>query len=232
MGRVERVAQQVGFELIIGIDEAGRGPWAGPVVAAAVALPHALPPALASLNDSKQLSEAKREALFPLIYEHALAVGVAQASAQEIDTLNILQATFKAMRGALTQLISALPPAQVAQADLQAQRALLLIDGKQRLPMPAHHSPPLAPHLSSLLSATPQHPLIKGDARARSIAAASVIAKVTRDRLMCAEALAHPEYGFERHKGYGTAQHQAALKAHGPCPCHRLSFKPIKALLS
>ena len=182
--------------LICGIDEAGRGPWAGPVVAAAVVLnPGNIPP---GLNDSKKLSEARREALFPLIMA-AAQVGVGSASAQEIDAVNIVQATFLAMKRAL--------------AALPVRPDLALVDGN------------LAPPLSCRVRT-----VIGGDAKSLSISAASIVAKVTRDRLMVALDQRFPAYGFARHKGYGTAQHQAALAQFHPCTEHRRSFAPVAAL--
>ena len=183
---------------ICGIDEAGRGPWAGPVVAGAVIWPEGatLPEAL---NDSKKLSATKRDALYEIISAEAhYAVGI--ATAQEIDQMNILQATFVAMQRAFAQLNT---PADFA-----------LIDGNKLPSIPC-----------------PAQAIVKGDSKSPSIAAASIIAKVTRDRMMADLALAHPEYGFERHAGYGTKQHAEALAAHGPCPAHRRSFAPIRKLL-
>ncbi len=186
-----------GHTLICGVDEAGRGPWAGPVCAAAVILDQANIPA--GLNDSKKLTEAKREALFPLIMASA-DVGVGLVSAQEIDEINILQATYLAMNRAVAALKSA--------------PTLALIDGNR------------APKLTCATQA-----IIGGDAKSLSIAAASIIAKVTRDRLMIAMDKTYPAYGFAKHKGYGTAFHAAALAQHGPCTEHRKSFAPIKELL-
>ena len=239
IGEVERLAWELGFEHLVGVDEAGRGPWAGPVVAAAVLLPPnaALPPALRSLNDSKQLNEAQREALFEPIISYALATGVGVATPQQIDQVNILQATFYAMRAALCELWQSAPRALHQASSKSPKSALLLIDGKAPLPLQQEELTAEeqlnAEVLSCLasLNAHPQRSLIKGDARSLSIAAASVLAKVTRDRFMVTEAARFPGYGFERHKGYGTAQHQEALRRLGPCESHRLSFKPIKALL-
>lgn len=183
---------------VCGIDEAGRGPLAGPVVAAAVILDPARLPV--GLNDSKKLSEKKRGALFDLIMAQA-EVGIGMASVEEIDRLNILQASLLAMRRAA----EALPQAP----------AFALIDGN-RLPQ----------------LACPARAIVGGDGRSLSIAAASIIAKVTRDAMMDDMALAHPGYGFERHKGYGTSVHLEALTRLGPCPHHRLSFAPIRKMLS
>jgi ribonuclease HII len=193
----ERAGLASGHITVCGVDEAGRGPWAGPVCAAAVILNESNIPT--GLNDSKKLTEAKREALFPLILASA-DVGVGLVSAAEIDVLNILQATYLAMSRAV--------------AALKLKPTLALIDGNR------------APKLSC-----PAQTIIGGDAKSLSIAAASIIAKVTRDRLMCEMDGIFPAYGFARHKGYGTAAHSAALKQHGPCTEHRKSFAPIRALL-
>ena len=209
--------------LLIGVDEAGRGPWAGPVVAAAVIFPAGfggalpLPEALTRLNDSKQLSEARRLELIRPICQAALAVGVGVADAEIIDETSITRANYMAMYLAVVRALRAL--AKSPQGDLlreQGSRALALIDGKYPVP-------PLT--LSQIA-------MIKGDQRSYHIAAASVVAKVTRDKMMIAAHRRYPVYGFDRHKGYGTKAHQGALKAYGPCPLHRRSFKPISALLS
>lgn len=177
--------------LIAGVDEAGRGPLAGPVVAAAVILhPGA---EILGINDSKKLSEKKRETLYPEILDKAMAVGIGIVSAARIDEINILQATYEAMRKAVEGLCFS--------------PDLLLVD--------AVTIPGLA---------VKQVPIIKGDAKSLSIGAASIVAKVTRDRLMRELDKIYPEYGFEGHKGYGTAAHIAALKEFGPCPVHRRSF--------
>ena len=183
--------------LVCGVDEAGRGPLAGAVVAAAVILDPARP--IAGLDDSKKLSAKKREALALLIRERALAWAVAEASVAEIDRLNILQASLLAMQRAVAAL--AVPP----------ERAL--IDGNRcpQLPCPAEA-------------------LVGGDARSAPIAAASILAKTVRDAGMLALHERHPEYAFDRHKGYPTAQHLAALRRHGPCPEHRRSFAPVAQL--
>ncbi len=182
-----------GHTLICGIDEAGRGPWAGPVSAAAVILDRGNIPE--GLNDSKKLTEAKREALYPQIMATA-DVGLGLVSAQEIDEINILQATYLAMQRAI--------------ANLKSKPTLALIDGNR------------AP---KLFCAT--QTIIGGDAKSLSIAAASIIAKVTRDRIMLELDQQFPHYGFAKHKGYGTAAHATALAQHGPCTEHRRSFKPI-----
>ncbi len=190
--------EQISPQPVCGVDEVGRGPWAGPVLAAAVILdPARIPP---GLNDSKKLSAARRDALFNEISAVAV-VGIGQASVTEIDQINILQAAFLAMRRAV--------------AALAVTPAFALIDGNKippRLPCPARA-------------------LIKGDSRAQSIAAASIIAKVTRDRLMATLAASHPGYGWETNMGYGTKAHQNGLATHGVTAHHRRSFKPIHKML-
>lgn len=193
-----------GYSIIAGLDEAGRGCLAGPVVAAAVVLPLQLAQEevmtrFAGVNDSKQLTAQTRERLYEVITQHALTIGIGFGSATLIDEINILQATKYAMRAALTQL------------SLQPQALLL-----DALTLP-----------DIIL---PQRPLIKGDARSLSIAAASIIAKVTRDRLMVELHQQYPVYGFDRHKGYGTQAHLAALHRYGATPEHRRSFAPVSAL--
>lgn len=180
-----------GFTVVCGIDEAGRGPLAGPVVAAAVILPEGIQ--LPGVNDSKKITEKKREILFDFVKEHALAYGIGEASETEIDEINILQATFLAMRRAVEAL------------QLPADYAL--VDGNriQGLPIPAET-------------------VIGGDGKVLSIAAASILAKVTRDRYMRDMAAQYPEYGFEKHKGYGTKAHYAAIEQYGICPLHRKTF--------
>jgi len=190
---------------VAGVDEAGRGALAGPVFAAAVVLPLGdpdLPEALRDVRDSKLLSAATRERLFPIICDRAVAFGVGQADAATIDRVNILAATRLAMAAA----IHALTPAA----------ATLLIDGPIRL----------------AAVALPQRGVIGGDRLSLSIAAASILAKVSRDRHMVALDARYPGYGFARHKGYGTAEHLAALAALGPCPEHRLSFAPLRPTAS
>lgn len=187
----EKAAAQKGYSHICGIDEAGRGPLAAPVFAAAVILP--VDVEIPGLNDSKKLSEKKREALFDVIQETAVSCSVAFATEQEIDEMNILQATFLAMRRA----VEGLPvPADYA-----------LVDGNRM---------PLLPVQGETI--------VKGDALSASIAAASILAKVSRDRLMRELDLIYPEYQFGKHKGYGTALHVELLKKYGPCPIHRKSF--------
>lgn len=184
----------------IGVDEAGRGPWAGPVVVAAVALDPTRP--IEGLDDSKALTVRRREFLFSLIQEQALAHSIVFVSAQEIDRSNILQATFHGMREAARTL---------ERPDLLAR-----IDGNQ--------VPPDFPCQAEAI--------VKGDARVSAIAAASILAKVARDRYMDALEAQWPGYGFSKHKGYGTALHQKALRELGPCEEHRRSFKPIARLLA
>ncbi len=202
--RFERDARAAGAGRIAGIDEAGRGPLAGPVVAAAVVLPSdwpdsGLPEGLAKLNDSKQLSEKQRERLFEFIVRHeAIDSGVAVLEAEIVDEINILRATHRAMNEALAKLSPA------------ANHAL--VDGLR---------------VDSLTVA--QTAIVKGDAKSFSIAAASILAKVTRDRLMVEHDAQYPGYGFAKHKGYGTKEHLAALAKLGPCPIHRHSFAPVRA---
>ena len=176
---------------LCGIDEAGRGPLAGPVAAAAVILPENC--RILYLNDSKKLSPARRDALFDEIREKAVSYSIAVIPAEQIDEINILQATYEAMRQAVRSL--------------SVEPGALLNDAVT------------IPELSFR-----QIPIVKGDAKSLSIAAASVLAKVTRDRMMEEYDRLYPEYGFAKHKGYGTAQHIAALKKHGPCPIHRRTF--------
>jgi ribonuclease HII len=184
-----------------GVDEAGRGCWAGPVVAAAVVFRERPLPGLA---DSKALSAKQREALYPAILEQAW-VGIGMASAAEIDRVNILQATFLAMRRA----VAALPA--LALTDI-------VVDGNRD------------PQLPGLPALCLVRTLVKADALVAEVSAASIVAKVTRDRLLAELDLAHPGYGFARHAGYGVPQHQAALAQLGPCPEHRMTFAPLKRL--
>lgn len=177
--------------IVCGIDEAGRGPLAGPVVAGAVILPPDCQ--ILYLNDSKKLSEKKRELLFDEIREKAVSYGVGIVSSGRIDEINILQATYEAMRQAIEQL---------------KVKPRILLNDAVTIPM---------------VDIT-QIPIVKGDAKSVSIAAASILAKVTRDRMMAEYDTIFPEYGFGKHKGYGTAAHIQALKEHGPCPIHRTTF--------
>lgn len=191
------LAAAAGYRRISGIDEAGRGPLAGPVVAAAVILPCGLE--LDGLNDSKQVSEAERERLYGCITEQAeIEFAVAVIEPDVIDRVNILQATFLAMRQAAEQL----------------RPDFIFVDGNPVTGLP-----------------TTSRNVIKGDAKCASIAAASIVAKVHRDRLMVCYDATYPGYGFARHKGYGTAQHLEALERLGPCPIHRRSFAPVARCL-
>ena len=185
------IESELPFELICGVDEAGRGPLAGPVCAAAVILPKGL--VMPGLNDSKKLSDKRRRELFPIIQQEAVSFGIAFASQEEIDEINILQATFLAMRRAMEQL--------------NPQPEFALIDGNRETDF-----------------GVPCKTVIKGDSLSANIAAASVLAKVTRDNWMVEAAEKYPGYGFEIHKGYGTKAHYAALEKLGPCPIHRRSF--------
>ena len=180
-----------GYKLICGVDEAGRGPLAGPVCAAAVILPRGLE--IPGLNDSKKLSEKKREEVFELIVEKAVSYGIAFASVDEIEELNILAATFLAMNRAISQLSPA--------------PELALIDGNRTKGI-------------SIESRS----VVKGDSKCADIAAASILAKVTRDRYMLEMAEKYPQYHFDKHKGYGTKLHYEALREFGPCEIHRMSF--------
>ena len=192
-----------GFTAVCGIDEAGRGPLAGPVCAAAVLLPEGL--VLDGLNDSKKLSEKKRELLFPVIQENALAFGIGFADEKEIDEINILQATFLAMRRAFDAM--------------QRRCDYVLVDGNRMPPMPVPGETVVKGDAKS-----PGETVVKGDAKSPSIAAASILAKVSRDRVMLEYAKQYPEYQFEKHKGYGTKAHVEALRAFGPSPIHRRTF--------
>ncbi len=194
----ERAARLCGYRRIAGIDEAGRGPLAGPVVAAAVVLPTRC--RLSGVDDSKQLSEGQRARLYALVLEQAVGMGVGSADVGEIDRLNILEATRLAMRRAIDQLA---PPPDY-----------LLID---------------AVTLPGIRISV--RPIIKGDSLSLSIAAASIIAKVTRDRLMAKYHDMFPEYDFLSHKGYGTTGHLQRLARHGPCPIHRRTFMPVHEVI-
>ncbi len=187
----ERALSALGYKCVCGVDEAGRGPLAGEVFAAAVILPEGY--ILEGLNDSKKLSEKKREALFEIIKEDAVAWSVSTASVDEIDEINIRNATYLAMRRAIFSLKV---PADYALIDGDCITELTL----------------------------PHQCVIKGDANSLSIAAASILAKVSRDRYMKEQALLYPQYQFEKHKGYGTALHTQLLKEYGPCPIHRRTF--------
>ena len=191
--------KRLGINLLAGIDEVGRGPLAGPVVAAAVILPRDVE--IAGLRDSKRLSAKRRAELEEEIQHYALAWGLAEVDAARIDQINILQATFEAMGKAVSQL--------------KLAPEFLLVDGRDY---------PFA--------GRPGRSVIRGDATSASIAAASILAKEHRDRLMCQAAALFPGYSFERHKGYGTAVHLEALSRLGPCPLHRRSFRPLASAQS
>lgn len=191
----EERARSRGYCRVAGVDEAGRGPLAGPVVAAAVILPQDFE--LSGLDDSKKLTPARRRDLFLILRRQVLAVGVGVISPREIDELNILQATLRGMCLAVQRLRQA--------ADY------LLVDGISPVPLPL-----------------PQQTIKQGDGRSLSIAAASVVAKVVRDRIMCGYDHRYPGYGFARHKGYGSADHLAALGRLGPSPLHRRSFRGVR----
>lgn len=191
MWEIEREFFAQGISLVCGVDEAGRGPLAGPVCAAAVILPKEIE--IPGLNDSKKLSDKKRRELYPIIKEKAIAYGIAFADHKEIDEINILQATYLAMERAIAQL--AVKPEQ------------LLIDGNRAKDF-----------------GLPTKTVVHGDSLSASIAAASVLAKVTRDDYMDEMAKVYPQYGFEIHKAYGTKAHYAALREHGASPIHRMTF--------
>ncbi len=188
---IHRTYKDQGYQLICGVDEAGRGPLAGPVTAAAVILPEGYE--IPGLNDSKQLTDKKRRELYPIIKEEAIAYGIAFVDEKIIDEVNILNATFMAMKDAISQL--------------SVKPDLALIDGNR---------------VSDF--GVEAIPVVKGDAKAASIAAASILAKVARDDYMEAMAEQYPGYGFEVHKGYGTKRHYAAIEEKGMCPIHRRTF--------
>jgi ribonuclease HII len=188
-------------DIVCGVDEAGLGPLAGPVYAAAVILDPSRP--IEGLRDSKKLTEARRDELAPIIREHALAWAIAVCSHSEIDTLNILQATMLAMRRAVEQL--ALLP------------TIALIDGNR------------CPQFT--VTSIRAHAVVEGDDKVHAISAASILAKTARDAALVALHEAYPQYAFDQHKGYSTALHLERLRAHGPCPVHRRSFAPVRALL-
>jgi ribonuclease HII len=195
----EKKARGQGFDTIAGIDEAGRGPLAGPVVSAAVILPENF--SVPGVTDSKKISPAKRSRLYESIYKHAVSIGVGIVDALEIDRVNILQAALLSMA--------------MSAANLKPKPDCLLIDGSFRVP-----------------STLPQKVIPKGDSLSISIAAASIVAKVTRDRLMKRYDLDYPQYGFSRHKGYPTKAHREAIQIHGCTPIHRRSFKGVKEYVS
>jgi ribonuclease HII len=190
----ESLAQKAGYRLVAGVDESGRGPLAGPVVAAAVILPEGV--VLEGVRDSKEMTESARERAFFLIHEKALSVGIGVVSAEDIDRTNILQASLQAMKRAIQSL--------------DPQPEFCLVDGIHPVPVPI-----------------PYRCLKKGDRRSHSISAASVVAKVYRDRIMCSFHEKFPGYGFSQNKGYGTAQHLAALREQGACRIHRTTFRRV-----
>jgi ribonuclease HII len=191
----ESSARERGFEYIAGVDEVGRGPLAGPVVAAAVIMPEAT--SIPGVKDSKKMTEKAREAAFSVIIEKAVAIGIGVVSHNVIDKSNILIASLEAMK--------------LAVLSLDPVPEFLFVDGIHKIPI-----------------TIPQDCIIKGDQLCHSISAASVIAKVYRDRLMCSYDTMFPEYGFTQNKGYGTAQHLAAIRDHGACPIHRTTFRGVK----
>ena len=195
----ERDAHARGVRYVAGIDEAGRGPLAGPVVAAAVVLPPSFP--ITDVADSKTLTPKKRDRLYDDIYRHAVSVGIGMVDAVEIDRINILQAALLAMAFSVE--------------NLNPRPDCLLIDGNKPIP-----------------TKLPQQAIPKGDSRSISIAAASIIAKVTRDRLMAIYDEEYPQFGFRRHKGYPTKDHKAAIQKYGWCPIHRKSFRGVREFVS
>ena len=191
MWAIEQEYYDQGYTLICGVDEAGRGPLAGPVCAAAVILPKNIE--IPGLNDSKKLTDKKRRELFPVIQEKAISYGIGLADEKEIDEINMLQATFLAMERAICQL--------------PVRPEYILIDGNRNKDF-----------------GVPSNTVVHGDSLSASIAAASILAKVTRDNIMLDMAEKYPDYGFEIHKGYGTRAHYDALQNNGPCDIHRLTF--------
>jgi len=204
MWQFEHKAKSQGYTKIAGVDEAGRGPLAGPVVSAAVILPRDF--SCKGINDSKKLSEKKRNALFPLIKEQAICVAIGISSHNEIDEINILKASLLSMKRAIENLSS---PPDFLLPDF------LLIDGKFTIDIDIDQSA-----------------IIKGDSKSISIAAASIIAKVTRDAIMKELHGKYPQYNFIQHKGYPTRAHREAILKHGPCPVHRRTFKGVKEVIS
>jgi ribonuclease HII len=190
----ESLVRKAGYRVIAGVDEAGRGPLAGPVVAAAVILPEGV--VLDGVRDSKEMTERARESAFPLIHEKALSVCVGVVSADDIDRTNILRASLEAMKRAILSL--------------DPRPEFCLVDGIHPVPVPI-----------------PYRCLKKGDRRSHSISAASIVAKVYRDRIMCSFHEKFPVYGFSENKGYGTAQHLAAIREHGACAIHRTTFRGV-----
>lgn len=194
----EKVFWHQGMNLVAGVDEVGRGPLAGPVVAAAVVFPQDI--SLDQVTDSKKLTPQKREELFDLIFQNALQTGIAEVDQGTIDKLNILNASLKAMHEAIDAL--------------KKRPDVILVDGNQKIPN----------------LRIPQITIIKGDSLSLSVAAASILAKVTRDRLMLAYHRKYPSFCFNQNKGYATKSHIQALREHGPCEIHRMSFRSVKML--
>lgn len=205
----ERLYKEGGFDVVVGVDEAGRGPLAGPVVAAAAVLKDAgcmtqdAEPEWALVRDSKTLSEKQRDRAFEFVHEQ-FHVGIGIVHSETIDRINILEATFLAMKSAFSEL-------KIQDTRCKMQNTLVLVDGNMTIP-----------NLSF-----DQEAVVGGDGLVRSIAAASIVAKVTRDRMMLEYDRQYPVYGFAKHKGYGTAAHMGALRKHGASPIHRMSFKPV-----
>lgn len=204
MQTYERAYREAGYGYVLGVDEAGRGPLCGPVAAACCILPPDCE--IFCLNDSKKLTEAKREQLFSEIEEKAVSYGIGLCSAARIDEINILNATFEAMRKAIAECERMLE--EKYGKDASSKSRIILVDGNRKI--------------KELTE--PQETLVKGDAHSLSIAAASVLAKVTRDRILLEYDKEYPQYGFAKHKGYGTKQHVAALHEYGVLPIHRKSF--------
>lgn len=190
----EKKSIEKGFSTVAGIDEAGRGPLAGPVVSAAVILPFSFP--VSDVKDSKKLTPGKRADLYEKIYEHAISIGIGIVDSIEIDRINILKASLMSMA--------------MSVDNLNPQPDYLLVDGKFKIP-----------------SVLPQEPVVRGDSLSISIAAASIVAKVTRDRLMEIYHLYYPQFGFPQHKGYPTRAHKKAISKFGCCPIHRRSFRGV-----
>lgn len=214
MWAYEQDASQQGYKCIAGVDEAGRGPLAGPVVSAAVILPESF--SCPGITDSKKLSEKKRRLFYRIILEQAHCAAVGFASHKEIDQINILAASLMSMKRAV-QNLGRSPLINQFQSKLKTDSIFpdfLLIDGKFTIDM-----------------AVDQEAVVKGDAKSISIAAASIVAKVTRDTLMVSLHQQYPAYGFDRHKGYPTKAHKSAILKNGPCPVHRKTFKGVKEVL-
>lgn len=207
IGEVERALRAAGERWVIGVDEAGRGPLAGPVSVAAVVLDLSELGWTDGLDDSKQLAEAERDRLLPVVRTYAAAHSLVMVEPDEIDTLNILWASMEGMRRAVELVRAEFPAAADAEVLVDGNRPIPQYTGRQRA-------------------------LVRGDSRSWAIAAASIVAKVERDRLMIELDAAFPVYGFARHKGYPTRHHLTALAEHGPCPHHRQSFRPVAEALA